>query len=165
VQAVALAALFLNGAAVAGQEPAPAPAPSYASAAPIRVVPNFPRNVRNAVGTMTGRAADSLSKPFTDYVVVVRDVQTGGILAKQTIDSLGNYMVFGLAPSRFVVVELRNVRGGGVLWTGGPYVISADRATNLAVNVGYGSQMASWVMTAAADVPTVVPLAIRSGSR
>jgi hypothetical protein len=156
-------ALLLNGAVVAGQQPPPSSL--YASVSGSKEIPIAPRDARAASGTVKGRVADGMPRPFTDYVVTVRDVETGGVLGRQTMDAEGNFTVQGLTPHRFVVVELRNVRRGGVMWTGGPYVISADRATSLAMSVGYGSQTASWVMTAAAEVPTVVPLAIRSGSR
>jgi len=135
--------------------------PAYASL----LKTNATRDAKVVVGTLRGRAAESLAKPYFEYAVVVRDVQTGAELARRAMDPEGTFFVDGLAFQRFVVVELRNVRRGGIVWTGGPYVLTPERATNLLLNVGYGSQTGSWVMNAASDVPTVITLAIRSGSR
>ena len=156
-QAVLVVALLLNGAVAAGQTPVP----MYAS----RSTTTGVRDARPVAGTLRGRAAESLAKPYSDYLVIVRDVLTGAELARQMMDTAGAFFVEGLTPQRYVIVELRNVRRGGIVWTGGPYVLSADRASTVILNVGYGSQTASWVMKTAVDVPTVVPLAIRSGSR
>lgn len=162
VHTIALIALLVPGSVVSAQQQAPSS--SYTSPTSSANVPD-PRIPKNPAGTLKGHTADGVPRPYTDYVVTVRDVETGGVLAKQSLDAEGYFTFEGLPPKKYVVVELRNFRKGGVVWTGGPYVLSADRATNLAVSAGYGSQAAPWVLTAAAEVPTVVPLAIRSGSR
>jgi hypothetical protein len=162
VHTIALIALLVPGSVVSARQQASSSSNGAAPGSNSGVVP---RSSRNAPGTLRGHTAEGVPRPYTDYVVTVRDVQTGGVIANQPLDAEGNFAFEGLTPRKFVVVELRNVRRGGVVWTGGPYVLSADRAMNLAVSAGYGSVTAPWVLTAAAEVPTVVPLAIRSGSR
>jgi len=121
--------------------------------------------VRPKGSTLKGHASDGVKRPYNRYVVVVRDVQTGAVIAKQPLDVEGNFSIDDLSSRKYVVIELQNIQQGGVVWTGGPYVLASDRPMNLAVSVGGAPQAAPWVLTAAAQVPSVVPLAIMSGSR
>src|SRR5436190_19380117 len=69
--------------------------------------------------TVTGTAKKEAKRPYTNYVVRARQVDTGQIAASVPLDGAANFAFTGMTPASYLM-ELVNGQGK-VVCTAGPY--------------------------------------------
>ena len=72
--------------------------------------------------SLAGTAKDEAKKPFTDYTVRARDVNTGTQTPAQALDAQGNFSLTSLTTANYLV-ELLN-KNDKVVCTEGPFDLS-----------------------------------------
>lgn len=119
-------------------------------------------------GVLGGRATDEARRPYSNYVVQLRDVATGELVTTTPLDEQGSYRFDGLDLQRPFLVELFNSPTRVVVCTEGPVVLTTAVPALPTQNIDCGmSPAAVWLVgaAAAAAAGAVVGLAIQSGSQ
>jgi hypothetical protein len=118
-----------------------------------------------ATGSIAGRATDEARRPYTNYVVQLRDAETGQIVTTVPLDTQGRYQFVDLPLSRHFLVELYNVRDREMICTEGPQTLTADAAERNDLNIDCGAAPAAlWLLTAAAGAAAATGIVTQSAS-
>jgi hypothetical protein len=113
-------------------------------------------------GTLAGKATDEARRPYMDYAVYVRNVETGYVVQYDRLDVHGMFSFADLEIDQRYLVELFDTRESRVVCTEGPYYLRVpDLPSKTDVNIDCGRK-ALWLLLSAPAVGVVVP---RSGSR
>ena len=96
--------------------------------------------------TATGTAKKEAKRPYTNYIVRARQVDTGQIAASVPLDGSANFEMTGLTPASYLM-ELVNAQGR-VVCTAGPF--AAGGLTGLNIDCDKKKPSAAWLLLAAA---------------
>lgn len=119
-----------------------------------------------ANGVIGGRATDEARRPYSNYVVQLRDPATGQVVTSVPLDAQGNYRFEGLALQRPYLVELFHSANRQVVCTEGPFTLTPDIAVRAEQNIDCGVNPAAWwLLGAAAGAAAAVGIATQSGSQ
>jgi hypothetical protein len=119
-----------------------------------------------APGTVAGKATDEAKKPYTDYVVQLRDVNSGQVTNTQPIDTQGQFVFLGSGVPGSYLVELVLVKDKKIVCTEGPYNLTQTSPSKVDVNISCGKAPAAlWLLVAGAGAATAVAIATRSRSK
>lgn len=118
------------------------------------------------VGAISGRATNEARRPYTNYLVQLRDADTGQVVQTTPLDTQGRYQFTNVTLSRPYLVELFNVRDKEMICTEGPQTLTRDvnRRTDLNIDCG-AAPAAIWLLTAAAGAVAAVGLVTQSASQ
>lgn len=118
-----------------------------------------------ATGSIAGRATDEARRPYTNYVVQLRDAETGQIVSTVPLDTQGRYQFASVPLQRHFLVELYNVRDREMICTEGPQTLTQDVAQRNDLNVDCGATPAAlWLLTAAAGAVAATGIVTQSAS-
>lgn len=118
-----------------------------------------------ATGSIAGRATDEARRPYTNYVVQLRDADTGQIVSTVPLDTQGRYQFANVPLQRHFLVELYNVRDREMICTEGPQTLTQDAAERNDLNVDCGATPAAlWLLTAAAGAVAATGIVTQSAS-
>ena len=119
-----------------------------------------------APGTLSGRADDEAKKPYSDYVVQLRDVNSGQVANTQPIDPQGQFVFLGAGVPGSYLIELVIIKDKKIVCTEGPYNLSASASSKSDINISCGKVPAAiWLLAAGAGAATAIAVATRSRSR
>ena len=118
---------------------------------------------RQENGLLAGKATSEAKKPFTDYVVQLRDPQSAQIVKTTTLGAQGQFSFTGVLLSRRLVVELKNTKTNKVVCTEGPYVLTQTQLSRTDVDINCGASPAWWLLAAAAGAGAGVAVLTASG--
>ena len=117
-------------------------------------------------GVLGGRATDEARRPYTNYVVQLRDAATGELVTTAQLDDQGNYRFNDLALQRRFLVELYHSPNRQVVCTEGPVVLTPEAAVRAEQDIDCGVNPAAlWLLGAAAGAAAAVGLATQSASQ
>jgi hypothetical protein len=118
-------------------------------------------------GTISGKAVDEAKKPYSNYVVQLRDISTGQIASSQTLDPQGVFAFTNVTLSKRYLVELYSVERSKVVCSEGPYSLTApSQETKADVNIDCGATPAAlWLLAAGAGTAAAVATTTASGSK
>lgn len=97
-------------------------------------------------GTISGSADKEAKKPYTEYTVRARNVQSGSIASTVPLDDKGKFEMAGVDQASYLV-ELLNKKGK-VICTEGPFDL-AKQPLRSGVNMECGNPAAWWLLAAA----------------
>ena len=100
----------------------------------------------------TGTAKKEAKRPYTNYVVRARQVDTGQIAASVPLDSAANFAFTGTTPASYLM-ELVNGQGK-VVCTAGPYA-ATNALTGINIDCDRKKPSAAWLLLAAAGAAGV----------
>ena len=110
--------------------------------------------------TLTGTAKKEAKRPYTDYIVRARQVDTGQIAASVPLDGLANFAFTGMTPAVYLM-ELVNAQGK-VVCTAGPFAAAA--VTNLEINCNRKTPSAAWLLLGAAGAAGITAAVLATPS-
>jgi hypothetical protein len=118
-------------------------------------------------GTISGKAVDEAKKPYSNYVVQLRDISTGQIASSQTLDPQGLFSFTNVALAKRYLVELYSVERSKVVCSEGPYELATpNQVTRADVNIDCGATPAAlWLLAAGAGTAAAVATTTASGSK
>ena len=118
-------------------------------------------------GTIAGRATDEARKPYSDYAVQLRDVETGQVANSRVLDEQGQFSFPDVPLSRRYLVELFKIKDKSVLCTEGPYMLSTPSLPNKTdVDIDCGKVPAAlWLLVAGAGAAGAIAVVTRSSSK
>jgi hypothetical protein len=120
---------------------------------------------QQAVGVIAGRATDEARRPYANYVVQLRDAESGQIVKTVPLDAQGRYQFADVPLSRTYLVELYNVRDREMICTEGPQGLTPSAAQRNDLNIDCGATPAAlWLLTAAAGAVAAVGVVTQSAS-
>lgn len=132
----------------------------------IMAVGTAPAFAQQATGTVSGKATDEAKKPYSDYVVQLRDVASGQVASTKVLDDQGQFSFLGVGVPQTYLVELVKVKDKKIVCTEGPYPLTLAVPSKLDVNVSCGKAPAAlWLLLAGAGAATAVAIATRSTSK
>jgi len=111
--------------------------------------------------TVTGTAKKEAKRPYTDYVVRARQVDTGQIAASVPLDGSANFGFTGLTPASYLM-ELVNAQGR-VVCTAGPFAAGGP-LTGVSIDCDKKKPSAAWLLLAAAGAAGVTAAVIATPS-
>jgi hypothetical protein len=115
-------------------------------------------------GTIAGKATDEAKKPYSDYVVQLRDVATGLVANTQPLDPQGQFGFLQTSVPGTYLVELVKVNEKKIVCTEGPYALNTAKPSKLDVNINCGKAPAAiWLL--AAGAAAAIAVAKRSNSK
>ena len=121
---------------------------------------------RQATGALAGKATDEAKKPYTDYAVQLRDVNTGLFVTSTPLNDKGQFSFGELTLAKRYLVELFKIKDKKVICTEGPYSLTAEKPQKLDVNINCGKVPAAfWLLAAGAGAGAAVAVATRSTSK
>jgi hypothetical protein len=127
---------------------------------------NLARAEGTPIGVIAGRATDQVKKPYADYVVRVREVKGGDVVASAPLDPQGRFSVGSLRLTTRYVVELYSERQAKLVCTEGPYTLNVVASSKTDVNINCGGSSAAWWLASAIGATTAVIAAVtESGSK
>lgn len=114
-------------------------------------------------GMITGKAREA-KKPYSDYVVQLRDIVTGRIMQTVSLSDDGSFSLAGVKANARHVVELFSRKANKVVCTEGPFVLSTDAPNkyNVMINCG-ATPSAWWLLVAGAGTATTIAVTQASG--
>ena len=119
-----------------------------------------------APGTLAVKATDEAKKPYTDYVVQLRDVNSGQVANTQPIDTQGQFKFLGAEVPGSYLIELVLVKDKKIVCTEGPFNLTPSSPSKMDVNINCGKAPAAlWLLVAGAGAATAVAIATRSRSK
>ena len=120
-----------------------------------------------AIGIIGGKASDQAKKPYTDYLVQLRDVATGQRVMSVPLTPEGRFSFANVLLAKKYLVELYQVKQNQIVCTAGPYTLSAPSALNKNdVNINCGTNPAVyWLIVAAAGTAAAIALGVRSAGQ
>lgn len=118
-------------------------------------------------GVIAGRATNEARRPFTNYIVQLRNPENAQIVATVPLDTEGRFQFANVPLSQKLIVELYNVRDKEMVCTEGPYALTADEAKRDNVNIDCGAGPAAfWLLAATTGaVAAIGAVSIASPSR
>lgn len=120
---------------------------------------------QQTLGSIAGRATDEARRPYNNYVVQLRDADTGQVVHTTPLDAQGRYQFSDLPLSRHFLVELYNVQEKRMVCTEGPQTLTADVNTRNDLNIDCGAApAAAWLLAAAAGAVAAVGVVTQSAS-
>jgi hypothetical protein len=108
--------------------------------------------------TVTGTAKKEAKRPYTNYLVRARQVDTGQIAASVPLDGSANFEMTGMTPASYLM-ELVNSQGK-VVCTAGPF--AAGALTGLNIDCDKKKPSAAWLLLAAAGAAGVTAAVLAS---
>jgi hypothetical protein len=105
---------------------------------------------QQAIGAVAGKATDEAKKPYTDYVVQLRDVQNGLVASTLPLDLEGKFSFGYVAVPGSYLVELIQVKNKKIVCTEGPYNLTQAVPIRPDVNISCGVSPALWLLAAGA---------------
>lgn len=102
-----------------------------------------------SAGQIAGTAKDEAKKPYSNYVVRARVVNTGVIAATVPLDDSAKFMLPNLTNERYLV-ELVQVSNKTVVCTEGPFALTATNPSKNDVDISCGVPALVWLLPAAA---------------
>lgn len=118
-----------------------------------------------SAGQLAGRATNEARRPYTNYVVQLRDAETGQIALSTTLDTQGRYEFAAVPYDRHFLVELYDTSRRQMVCTEGPQVLTAEAPRRLDLNIDCGAApAAAWLVAAAAGAVAAVGVATQSAS-
>lgn len=132
----------------------------------IMAVGTAPALAQQTTGTVGGKATDEAKKPYTDYVVQLRDVTSGQVASTKPLDPQGQFSFLGVGVPQTYLVELVKVKDKKIVCTEGPYALTLAVPNKLDVNISCGKAPAAlWLLLAGAGAATAIAIADRSTSK
>ncbi len=117
------------------------------------------------LGAIAGRATNEARRPYSNYVVQLRDADTGQVVSSTPLDAQGRYQFSDLPLSRHYLVELFNVRDKEMICTEGPQTLTAEVNRRNDLNIDCGATPAAiWLLTAAAGAVAAIGVVTQSAS-
>jgi hypothetical protein len=120
--------------------------------------PAFASSSQGAV-SLSGTARKEAKRPYTDYIVRARQVDSGAIAASMPLDGGGNFMFTGMSPASYLM-ELVNGQGK-VVCTAGPLAATAAMA-NIEIDCHRREPLAAWLLVGAAGAAGVTAAVVVS---
>ena len=111
--------------------------------------------------TVTGTAKKEAKRPYGDYVVRARQVDTGQIAASVPLDGSANFELTGLTPAVYLM-ELVNATGK-VVCTEGPFDLTAQTNRD-GVIIDCNKVPAAWWILGAAAAAGITAGVVAAGS-
>ena len=108
--------------------------------------PAFAASSQGAV-SLSGTARKEAKRPYTDYIVRARQVDSGAIAASMPLDGGGNFLFTGMSPASYLM-ELVNGQGK-VVCTAGPFAATAAMA-DISIDCHRREPLAAWLLVGAA---------------
>jgi hypothetical protein len=123
-----------------------------------------PALAQQTTGTVGGKATDEAKKPYSDYVVQLRDVASGQVANTKPLDLEGKFSFASVGVPQTYLVELVKVKDKKIVCTEGPYALTVAVPNKLDVNISCGKAPAAlWLLLAGAA--TTVAIVTRSTSK
>lgn len=120
---------------------------------------------QTAAGSLAGRATNEARRPYTNYIVQLRDAENAQIVGTVPLDASGRFQFTSLDLSRRFLVELYNVQARQLVCTEGPYRLTADAAERNDVNIDCGAAPAAlWLLAASTGAVGAIALTMVSQS-
>ncbi len=120
---------------------------------------------RAATGSLAGRATNEARRPYTNYIVQLRDAENAQIIGTVPLDASGRFQFTTLDLSRRFLVELYNVQARQLVCTEGPYVLTASTSERNDVNIDCGAAPAAlWLLAATTGAVGAIALTTVSQS-
>lgn len=117
-------------------------------------------------GVIAGSAAAETRTPYTDYLIRVRDAESGDLHGLSPIGEFATYSADGLPLGRPLLVELHDVKNGRIICVQGPYRVTAAAPILTDVVIECGKKpAANWLLPASAGLPAVITLGTHGVSR
>jgi len=110
--------------------------------------------------TVTGTAKKEAKRPYSNYVVRARQVDTGQIAASVPLDGSANFEFTGMTPASYLM-ELVNAQGR-VVCTAGPFAAAA--LTGLEIDCDKKKPSAAWLLLAAAGAAGITAAVLATPS-
>lgn len=101
--------------------------------------------------TVTGTARKQAKRPYTNYIVRARQVDTGQIAASVPLDGSANFTFTNMTPAAYLM-ELVNAQGK-VVCTAGPF--AAAGGVNVSIDCDKKKPSQAWLLLAAAGAAGV----------
>ncbi len=98
-------------------------------------------------GTLSGTAKKEAKRPYTNYIVRARQVDSGQLAASVPLDGSGNFLFTGLSPAPYLM-ELVNGQNK-VVCTAGPFTL-ATFLSNVSIDCHRERPSAAWLLLGAA---------------
>ena len=120
-----------------------------------------------APGTLSGRADDEAKKPYSDYVVQLRDVNSGQVANTQPIDPQGQFVFLGAGVPGSYLIELVIIKDKKIVCTEGPYDLTRTFVKN-DVDISCNKVPVAWWLlgvAAAAGITAGVVVANQSNTQ
>jgi hypothetical protein len=111
--------------------------------------------------TVSGTAKKEAKRPYTNYVVRARQVDTGQIAASVPLDGAANFALTGMTPASYLM-ELVNGQGK-VVCTAGPFAASAA-LTGVEIDCDKKKPSAAWLLLGAAGAAGITAAVLASPS-
>jgi hypothetical protein len=130
------------------------------------VVGSVPRTsaAGQETGTISGKATSEAQRPYSNYLVQLRDPATAQVVKTAQLNDQGLFNFTALPLSQRYVVELLNVRENRVVCTEGPYVLSPAVRARQNIDVNCGTNPAAWwLLVAGAGAAAGVAVLTASG--
>lgn len=86
---------------------------------------------QQAAGSISGKATDQVKKPYNDYNVVLRNVQTGQQVATLPLDQAGQFSFPNVPLNQRYLVELVQAKQNRVVCTEGPFGLVSGEVTSI----------------------------------
>jgi len=116
-------------------------------------------------GIIAGRATDEARRPYANYIVQLRDADTGQIVTTVPLDSQGRYRFVDLPLERHFLIELYNVRDREMICTEGPQTLTPNANERNDLNIDCGATPAAlWLLMAAVGAVAATGVVTQSGS-
>jgi len=109
--------------------------------------------------TMTGTAKKEAKRPYTNYVVRARQVDTGQIAASAPLDGTANFVFTDMTPASYLM-ELVNGQGK-VVCTAGPFA-ATNALTGVEIDCDRKKPSAAWLLLAAAGAAGITAAVVAS---
>ena len=111
--------------------------------------------------TVTGTARKEAKRPYTNYIVRARQVDTGQIAASVPLDSSANFTFTNMTPAAYLM-ELVNGQGK-VVCTAGPFA-ATNALTGIEIDCDRKKPSAAWLLLAAAGAAGITAAVVASPS-
>jgi hypothetical protein len=132
----------------------------------VLVAGSTPALAAQGAGTIAGKATDEAKKPYSDYVVQLRDVATGLVVNTQGLDTQGQFSFVQVAVPQTYLVELVQAQQKKIVCTEGPYSLTIKEPGKLDVNINCGKAPAAlWLLAAGAGAAVAIAISKRSASK
>lgn len=118
-------------------------------------------------GVLAGKANDEAKKPYTDYRVQIRNVESTEVVRSVALDNDARFQASELTTPNHYLVELVNTKDNKIVCTEGPYLLVAPSLlAKTDININCGTNPAVWwLLLAGVGAALLVALAQASASK